>query len=171
MQWLWLNATLAHTKRPTSRRGFPQRHTCNSPSIPLFQGGKHSFQTISKRLTASLTFAIALLITLVAASFAHAQELPAAEKQKIEALIKQVGELNDANFIRNGSVYEPAIAVRFLRGKWNAKDAEVKTVRDFIDKVASKSGSSGKPYLIRFNDGKEIPSREFLLAELKKLES
>jgi len=150
--------------------GFTRRHPCNSPSIPLLQGGKHSFRTISRRRNASIKFAI-VLITLVTASFAHAQKLPAAEKQKIEALIKQVGELNDANFIRNGSVYEPAIAVRFLRGKWNAKDAEVKTVRDFIDKVASKSGSSGKPYLIRFNDGKEIPSREFLLAELEKLES
>ena len=151
--------------------GFPHRRPCKSSSIALFQGGKHSFQTISKRLTARIKFAIVLLLTLVAASFAHAQKLSAAEKQKIEALIKQVGELNDAKFVRNGSVYEPAIAVRFLRGKWNTKDAEVKTVRDFIDKVASKSGSSGKPYLIRFNDGKEIPSREFLLAELKKLES
>ena len=40
------------------------------------------------------------------------------EKQKIEALIKQVGDLKDAHFVRNGSTYEPATAVRFLRGKW-----------------------------------------------------
>jgi hypothetical protein len=32
------------------------------------------------------------------------------------------------------------------------------------------SGTSGKPYLIRFKDGKEIKSREFLLEELRKLE-
>ena len=31
--------------------------------------------------------------------------------------------------------------------------------------------TSGKPYLMRYSDGKEIPSREFLLAELKKIES
>ena len=89
-------------------------------------------------------------MTLVTVSFVHAQNLSAAEKQKIEALIKQVGELKDAKFVRNGSIYEPAIAVRFLRGKWDTKEAEVKTVRDFIDKVATKSGTSGKPYLIRF---------------------
>ena len=104
-------------------------------------------------------------------SFVHAQNLPAAEKQKIELLIKQVGDLKDAKFVRNGSTHEPATAVRFLRGKWDANKADVKSVRDFIDKVATKSGTSGKPYLIRFNDGKVIPSREFLLAELKKLES
>lgn len=104
-------------------------------------------------------------------SFVHAQNLPSAEKQKIELLIKRVGDLKDAKFVRNGSTHEPATAVRFLRGKWDANKADVKSARDFIDKVATKSGTSGKPYLIRFNDGKVIPSREFLLAELKKLES
>ena len=151
--------------------GFPQHHTCKSPSIPLFQRGKQSFQKISKQLPASITVAIVLVITLIAVSFVHAQNLAASEKQKIEALIKQVGDLKDAKFVRNGSTYEPATAVRFLRGKWDANKAEVKTVRDFIDKVATKSGTSGKPYLMRYSDGKEIPSREFLLAELKKLES
>ena len=28
----------------------------------------------------------------------------------------------------------------------------------------------GKPYLIRFKDGREMKSRDFLLAELKKIE-
>ena len=45
-----------------------------------------------------------------------AQTEPAAERQKIESLIKQVGGINDAKFIRNGSTYEVATAVRFLRG-------------------------------------------------------
>jgi hypothetical protein len=98
------------------------------------------------------------------------QTAPAAERQKIESLIKQVGGVKDAKFIRNGSTYEVATAVRFLRGKWEANDAEVKTARDFIDKVASASGTSGKPYLIRFKDGREITSRDYLLAELQKLE-
>ena len=118
-----------------------------------------------------IQIAILLLGLLITPSNLRAQNLPAAEKQKIEALIKQVGDRKEAKFIRNGSAYEPATAVRFLRGKWSANKAEVQTARDFIDKVATLSGTSGKPYLMRFNDGKEIPSRDFLLAELKKLES
>jgi hypothetical protein len=98
----------------------------------------------------------------------HAQTAPEPEKKKIEALIKRVSELQDAQFVRNGRGYDVAAAVRFLRGKWKANDKEVKTARDFVDKIASSSGTSGKPYLIRFKDGREIPSREFLLAELKK---
>ncbi len=117
------------------------------------------------------TLSVLLILLLAAPLFAHAQTLPAIEKQKIEALITQVGDLKDANFIRNGTAYEPSIAVWFLRGKWNFNSSEVKSARDFIDKVASMSGTSGKPYLIRFTDGKEIHSRDFLLAELKKIES
>lgn len=114
---------------------------------------------------------LVLLLVLAISTFVQAQTLPSAERQKIEALIKYVGALEDARFIRNESSYNVATAVRFLRGKWEANEAEVKTARDFIDKVASVSGTSGKPYLIRLKDGKEIPSREFLLAELKKIET
>ena len=123
---------------------------------------------MSKRV---VQFTILLIALLITPSILRAQTLPVTEKQKIDALIEHVGELKDAKFIRNGSSYEPATAVRFLRGKWNANKAEVKTARDFIDKVATKSGTSGEPYLMRYSDGKEIPSREFLLAELKKIES
>jgi hypothetical protein len=111
------------------------------------------------------------LIALAIPVATHAQTLPIAERQKIEALIKYVGDLKDTKFIRNGSSYEVSTAVRFLRGKWEANDAQVKTARDFIDKVASFSGTSGTPDLIRLKDGKEIPSREFLAAELQKIES
>lgn len=116
-------------------------------------------------------FVFTLFLLLAVPSWLQAQSLPAVEKQKIEALIKQVGDLKEAKFIRNGSTYEPSTAVRFLRGKWDANSSDVRSARDFIDKVATTSGTSGKPYLIRFKDGKEIQSRDFLLIELKKIES
>jgi Family of unknown function (DUF5329) len=100
----------------------------------------------------------------------QAQILPGSEKQKIEALIKQVANLKDVKFVRNGSAYNADSAAVFLRRKWEANASEVKTARDFIDKVASFSGTSGKPYLIRFKDGEEIQSRDFLVAQLKKLD-
>jgi hypothetical protein len=151
--------------------GFPPHRIAKSPAFPLFQRGKQSLRSVTKHLTRRITFVVALVVFLTAPSFLQAQSLPTGEKQKIETLIKQVSDLKDAKFVRNGSAYEPATAVRFLRGKWDANKAKVKSVRDFIDKVATKSGTSGKPYLMRFNDGKEIPSREFLLAELRKIES
>jgi Family of unknown function (DUF5329) len=85
-------------------------------------------------------------------------------------LIKQLADLKDVKFVRNGSAYNGDSAAVFLRRKWEANASAVRTARDFIDKVASFSGTSGKPYLIRFNDGEEIKSRDFLLAQLKKLD-
>ena len=120
-------------------------------------------------------FKLILIFALTMASgdlsLVQAQNLPNSEKQKIETLIKQVANLKDAKFVRNGSAYNADSAAVFLRRKWEANQSEVKTARDFIDKVASFSGTSGKPYLIRFKDGGEIKSRDFLLAQLKNLDT
>ena len=124
-------------------------------------------------MTRQFKLILIFALTLVSGdlSFVEAQTLPNLEKQKIEALIKQVANLKDAKFVRNGSAYNADSAATFLRRKWGANESEVKTARDFIDKVASFSGTSGKPYLIRFKDGGEIKSRDFLLAQLKKLDT
>jgi hypothetical protein len=115
-------------------------------------------------------FSLVFFLLLVRTGQVAAASATAAEKQKIEALIQQVSDLKDASFVRNGSTYNSRYAATFLRRKWQANESQVKTARDFIDKVASFSGTSGKPYLIHFKDGKEIHSREFLLARLKTLE-
>jgi hypothetical protein len=91
------------------------------------------------------------------------------EKEKIEALIKHVEGMQGAVFVRNGKEYDAKTAGKFLRGKWE-RDSDVKTARDFIEKIATTSSTSGKPYLIRFKDGKEVKSGEYLTEELKKLE-
>ena len=114
---------------------------------------------------------LAFVLTLLGVGHLAAAPVTATEKQKIEALIHQVDVLKDASFIRNGSTYNSSYAATFLRRKWQANQSEVRTARDFIDKVASLSGTSGKPYLIRFKDGKEIHSRDFLLAKLKSFEA
>jgi uncharacterized protein DUF5329 len=111
-----------------------------------------------------------LLVGLALPYIVHAQVLPAGEKHKIEALIKQVAALKDATFIRNGTGYNATAAVTFLQFKWQANAAKVKTARDFIDNIASISGA-GKPYLIRLKNGREMIGRDFLLAEPSKLET
>ena len=109
-------------------------------------------------------------LVLCEGQFTGAISATADETEKIEALIQDVRDLKEATFIRNGSSYNSRSAAIFLRRKWQANQSEVRSAREFIDKIASYSGTSGKPYLIRFKDGKEIDSREFLLARLKTLE-
>ena len=109
---------------------------------------------------------VLLLVTGITPALSGQSASPPSERQKIEAIIQYVGAMNDTKFVRNGSAYDAKTAATFLRRKWGANDAEVKTARDFIDKVASVSGTSGKPYMMRFKDGSEVKSRDFLMAVL-----
>jgi hypothetical protein len=102
---------------------------------------------------------------------AAAGGLPAEEAGRIEALIAAVERLDDAAFIRNGQVYDSAMAAEFLRRKWQAQAAPISSAEDFIAKVASFSSTSGRPYIIRLRDGHEIPCSVFLRAELAKLQT
>jgi Family of unknown function (DUF5329) len=110
-------------------------------------------------------------LAVIASPSLPAESLTAVEARKIEALIKRVETLESAAFIRNGSSYSAAEAATFLRRKWAVNQAIVTSARDFVDKVASFSGTSGQPYIIRFQDGKQVRSQEFLRAELAEMEA
>ena len=111
-----------------------------------------------------LAFA-ALLLTLGAA----ADTLPAAERQKIESLLAAVEKLPDAVFVRNGKSYPPRSAAKFLRAKWDDRADEVRSAEGFIAEVATRSSTTGKPYLVRYADGREVETAVFLRGELAKL--
>jgi hypothetical protein len=100
---------------------------------------------------------------------ATAGELPAEEASRIEAMIATVAQMTDAAFLRNGTAFDAAVAAEFLRRKWQAQAARVGSAEDFIAVVASFSATTGRPYLIRFSDGGELPCSVFLRDELAKL--
>ncbi len=93
-----------------------------------------------------------------------------AEARKIEGLIRYVESRKDIRFVRNGSAYTAEQAGRFLRGKLRSMGDDVSTARQFIDQIASKSSTSGKPYTVTEADGRSLPSAQFLGEELARLE-
>lgn len=110
-------------------------------------------------------------LTLAGARPSSAEGAPAAdvEGRTIEALIGSVAGLTDATFLRNGRPYPAASAARFLREKWRSRLSDVRSAEDFIERVASFSSTTSKPYRIRFADGREVPSADYLRAELAKV--
>jgi hypothetical protein len=86
--------------------------------------------------------------------------------KKVLALV----ERSDAKFIRNGKEYPARDASEHLAKKYDYYKKEIKTVDDFIDKCASKSILSGKPYLIKPKDGKEMLFSDWLKARFKELD-
>ena len=117
-----------------------------------------------------ISAALLLAVSMMGPLNLRAAEKPLTEKEKIQVLIKALESLKEATFIRNDSDYDAKAAARFLRGKWQAQEKEIKTAMDFIDKVASVSSTSGKTYVIRFKGAREVTCGEYLKEELKKLE-
>lgn len=113
------------------------------------------------------SLAFVLLSLLFTSSTVAAK--PANEKDKIESLISTVESMKDVVFIRNGSEYGPKEAAALMRHKWKQQEKKIKTAQDFIRFAATKSEHSGKPYLIRFKDGKEVESGKFLMEALGSL--
>ena len=85
------------------------------------------------------------------------------------SIVRHVGSLTDAKFIRNGKAYDAASAAKFIRRKWEAHEKDIHSAAEFIAKAASVSSTSGQPYLIRFPDGTEVKCADYLSARLKQL--
>ena len=117
-----------------------------------------------------LVKALALALGLLAAIDAYAQQPPLSDEQKIEALIASVAGLRGAVFIRNGSEYDGKAAADHLRTKREKAGSGVKTPDDFIRLCGSVSSMSGRPYEIRYADGRVETSEAFLRARLVELE-
>jgi len=94
---------------------------------------------------------------------------PATPAQQIEALIQAVARLEGASFLRNGTEHTPKEAADHLRLKWKNASGRVKTAADFIRLCASGSSLSGKPYVIRLQDGRKVLASEWFWTTLKEL--
>ena len=118
------------------------------------------------------SLAVAVICLWLASASASVTAAAAAtadnERETIEWLIQRVASLRDAKFVRNGTAHDAAEAASHLRTKWKAAGNKVKTVDEFIEKLASKSSVSGSTYKIRFADGKEVNSGDWMRQELAK---
>src|SRR5215471_8169083 len=64
---------------------------------------------------------VLLLVTGITPALSGQSASPPSERQKIEVIIRYVGAMNDAKFMRNGSAYDAKTAAIFLRRKWGAE--------------------------------------------------
>lgn len=99
-----------------------------------------------------------------------ARALDSVEEQKVEALIRFVGKLQQEKFIRNGKEYDTAKAVELIKYKYNKEKPSLKNATEFIEKCAAKSSTTGIPYQIKFPDGQVRNSEEFLKEKLAEIE-
>ena len=107
---------------------------------------------------------------VLAAIFLIGNAWAASDAEKIRYLISSVEHMPKAKFIRNGKAYDAKAAADHLREKKRNAKGYCDTAEDFIKLCGAKSSQSGKPYQIRFKDGKVVTSEQFLRQKLKEFE-
>lgn len=106
---------------------------------------------------------------LVCAPVFAAEPSPAS-KQEVEHLFSYLRN-SGCEFFRNGTWYDGKAAVDHLQKKYQylVDKGMVSSAESFIDKGASESSMSGKPYLVRCGaNAKPVESAAWLKAELAK---
>jgi hypothetical protein len=112
--------------------------------------------------------ALAMLAAL-ACGAAQAAPLPAPARAEVDALLARL-ETSGCHFNRNGRWHSGADAKTHLLRKLDYLETKdlVRSADQFIERAASKSSSSGKPYLVRCGAA-ATESKAWLDAELKAI--
>ena len=69
---------------------------------------------------------------------------------------------SDCTFVRNGDRYNGADAADHLRGKYNGDKRHVHNGEQFISRVASKSSTTGMPYMVNCEDSEPETTDQWL---------
>jgi hypothetical protein len=111
----------------------------------------------------------AILTAFMLSLSTSSAEPDARAKSEIEHLMSFLAG-SSCEFYRNGSWHTPARAVEHLRGKYEylAGRGLVSTAESFIERAATESSMSGKPYLVRCGDAESVESSKWFSAELSR---
>ncbi len=109
----------------------------------------------------SRTIVLSWLILLIFPLFALADPM----NEEIDYLISSVGK-NGCTFIRNGDKYTGKDARAHLNSKRRRNAHIIDSTEEFIEKIASQSATSGKPYLIRCKGENQRNAGEWFTALL-----
>ena len=111
---------------------------------------------------------VLVLMILLTGPIAAALADTAADTE-IRALIQAVAE-SGCEFNRNGSVHSAEAAAEHLELKYSRGKRYANSAEAFIDRLASKSSWSGKPYQM-ICDGEVQPAGDWLTSTLARLRS
>ena len=112
---------------------------------------------------------VVILALLSATGPALAEGADATTRHEISYLLGYLGS-SSCRFNRNGTWHGAGRAVAHLNRKYEyllRKDL-VRTAEEFIQRAASQSSTSGKPYTVKCGNGPEVPSGEWFGDALRR---
>jgi hypothetical protein len=97
-------------------------------------------------------------------------ELDPSARAEVSHLLEYV-EKSGCEFYRNGTWHKDTKGVRDhaeLKLRYFEQKGRINSAEDFIKWAGSKSEISGKPYMVKCNDGPPIPTSQWLSEELQR---
>jgi hypothetical protein len=112
----------------------------------------------------------ALLLAALCGPTGALAQTPVVVQNEVNYLLGYVAG-SGCEFNRNGTWYKSQKAQAHLRDKYNVLVEKnlADTTEHVIERAASESSVSGKPYLIRCSDGVAVNSRQWLREKLLQL--
>jgi len=116
-----------------------------------------------------------LLLVLLTSAFAAtviAAPLPPAARAEIDGLLSRL-EVSACQFNRNGTWYPATEAKSHLLRKLKYLEDRglVQSAEQFIERTASSSSTTNRPYLVRCGNGAPVQSGTWLLSQLQGMRS
>ena len=105
---------------------------------------------------------------LAGAGSSAVAELDEAAQAEIEALLTAIGT-SGCTFIRNNEPGDAAGARAHLERKYRYARKKLDSAEDFIERVASQSSMTGRPYLVECRGKSQQPAREWLFGRLAEI--
>ena len=119
-----------------------------------------------KKIPARQLYCISLLVFILLPTVTIADSM----HEEIDYLISSVG-ISGCTFIRNGRRIKGSVARAHLQSKRRRNAHIINSTEAFIEKIASMSATSGRPYLINCKGQDRQQAREWftaLLAQRRK---
>ncbi len=92
------------------------------------------------------------------------------EPERIVALLDVV-ERSGARFVREGKEYSAANGRKHLERKLRYAGNRITTAEEFIEGIASRSSTTGRPYKVRLPTGEEIEISVWLQQRLAEIDA
>lgn len=118
-------------------------------------------------MTATSRILAVAVVALLGAATVSSAEPDEVARTEIAHLLKHL-ESSGCQFQRNGSWYAPARAASHLNQKYEylLKKGLVTSAESFIERAATESSASGKPYSVKCGAAAAVPSGAWLRTEL-----
>lgn len=148
----------------------PTRHSPASSALAARPAAAAASALWPSRSRAAAAMAIALALAAAIPCAVRAAPLPAPARAEVDALLGRL-QSSGCQFNRNGSWYDAAHAKAHLLRKleYLEKKDLVSSADQFIERGASTSSASGKPYLVKCGAGAPIESKDWLNTQLKAI--